>query len=46
MSHKGIDLSTYKINNIKKSPKALKGVIIEQFQALDLIRLLEVEIKE
>ena len=46
MSLKGIDLSTCKINNIKISPKALKGVIIDQFQALDLIRLLEVEIKE
>ena len=44
-SLKGIDLSSSRIEQIAISIEDIKGAIIEQFQAIDLLYLLGVKIK-
>jgi len=44
-SLKGIDLSTCKIERVAVSIEDIKGAIIDQFQAIDLLYLLGVKIK-
>ena len=42
----GIDFSTCNIEGIKRDEKGIKGIMVNQFQAIDLARLLGIEIVE
>ena len=44
-SLKGVDLSTSKIEKIAISIEDIKGAIIDEFQAVDLLYLIGVELK-